>query len=132
MEFTTALALIGLISLLTIGFEIMYIYATRGFGFGFSANRAEIERSDFANRIQKVYRNQVESTAYIVPILIAGALAGLDGSGVELAAALIVIGRAAFAILYYTGISFVRVPAFALGSFPSLYLAYLLLTTSAM
>ncbi|MBL4726105.1 MAG: MAPEG family protein, partial [Rhizobiaceae bacterium] len=61
-------------------------------------------------RIQRAYQNQVESAAYVVPVLAAGALVGLEGSGAETAALLIILGRIAFALLYYTGIPFIRVP----------------------
>lgn len=47
----------------------------------------------------------------------------------ETAALLIVLGRAAFSILDYTGIPFVRVPAFVLGTFPTLYIVAMLLTS---
>lgn len=131
MSFEIALAWFGLLTLVLIGNEIMYTYATRGFGFGFSANRPVIDKTSLGLRIQRTYQNQVESAAYIVPVLVAAALTGLQGSGVETAALLIVLGRAAFAVLYYTGIPFVRVPAFVLGTFPTLYIFVMLLMSSA-
>ena len=114
-----ALAAFGLITFATIGFEILFTYATQGFGFGFSAQRPVIERSGFALRVERIYRNQVESAAYVVPALGVAALMDLT---VGLACLLIVIGRAGFVLTYYTGIPFIRVPFFALASFPSLYI----------
>jgi uncharacterized MAPEG superfamily protein len=130
MSFTTALALYGLLSLILIGNEIFYTYATQGFGFGFSANRKTVEKSPLGLRIQRTYQNHVESASYGVPILAAGALTGLQGGGAELAALLFVIGRAAFAVLYYTGIPFIRVPAFGLSTLSSLYIVYAVLTAT--
>lgn len=62
----------------------------------------------------------------------AGAITGLEGPHVALATLLIVVGRAVFALLYYTGIPFIRIPAFMLGSFGSAYLAVLLVLTGAL
>lgn len=130
MSLVTALAVFTLITLMMVGIEIMYTYATQGFGFGFSANRGTPGYGPFAIRIKRAYQNQVESAAYIVPVLAGGAIAGLQGGGVETAALLIIIGRAAFAVLYYSGVPFIRVPAFVLGTVPAFYLAYLLLSTA--
>jgi len=125
MSITLALAYYGLLSLLLVGTTIMYTYATQGFAYGFSSNRVAPELSPFAIRLNRVWLNQVESSAYILPALLAAQFAGLSGGGVELAALLIVIGRAAFAALYLSGISFIRVPAFVLGTVSSLYLGVL-------
>lgn len=130
MSFTTALALYGLLSLILVGNEIFYTYATQGFGFGFSANRNTVEKSPLGLRIQRTYQNHVESASYGVPVLAAGALAGLQGSGAELAALLFIIGRAAFAVLYYTGIPFIRVPAFGLSTLSTLYIVYAVLSAT--
>lgn len=127
MTFIQALVAFGLITLLLVGFEIFYTYATQGFLFGFSSNRPTGTLSPFGLRIKRTLQNHIESAAYCVPILVASALTNLTGSGVEIAALLIVIGRAAFALLYYSGISFIRVPAFVLSTFSSLYLGILLL-----
>ena len=124
MSLITALILFGLLTLVLVGVEIMYTYATQGFGYGFSANRGESKRSALGLRIQRTYQNQVESTAYAVPILAAAAVSGLQGDGVELAALLLVVGRAAFALLYYSGVPFIRVPAFLLGTLSTLFIAY--------
>lgn len=130
MTFTTALALYGLLSLILIGNEIFYTYATQGFGFGFSANRKVVEKSPLGLRIQRTYQNHVESASYGVPVLAAGALTGLQGSGPELAALLFIVGRAAFAVLYYTGIPFVRVPAFGMSTLSTLYIVYAVFTNA--
>lgn len=122
MTVLMALAAFALITLVMLGIEITTTYATRGFGFGFSANRAQVEKSGLPLRISRAYQNQVESAAYIVPALGFAALAGLETAGVHLAALLIIIGRVGFGALYYTGIPFIRVPAFVLGTLGSLYI----------
>ena len=130
MPFTTALVLFALITLVMLGIEIMTTYATQGFGFGFSSNRnANVESSPLALRIKRAYQNQVESAAYGVPVLAAAAITGLESGSAAMAAYLFVIGRAAFAVLYYSGVSFIRVPAFVLGTLSTLYIAFVLLST---
>lgn len=129
MSFITALVLFSLLTVIMLGFEILYTYATQGFGYGFSANREAIARSPLALRIQRAYQNQVESAAYIVPVLAAAALTGLEGAGAQMAALILIIGRTAFAVLYYSGIPFIRVPAFVMGTFSVLYIAYALLAS---
>ena len=129
MAFTTALFAFGVITLMMLGLEISTTYATQGFGFGFSSNRAKIERPALAQRIARAYQNQIESAAYGVPILAAAAISNLQFGGAEMAAMLFVIGRAAFAILYYSGISFIRVPAFVMGTLSIFYIAYGLLVS---
>lgn len=128
MSFLSALALFGLLTTALVGFEIMYTYATQGFGFGFSSNRPQVEISKFGLRMKRTLQNHIESAAYIVPTLAAAHLAGLHGNGVELSALLMVLGRAAYVPLYYSGLPFVRVPAFVLGTLPSMYLAVLVLS----
>lgn len=123
-----ALVWLGLITLLTIGFEIMLTYATLGFGYGFAAKRPPVEKSQFAQQVEKTYRNQVESVTYLAPALIAAALLGVNSGGVQIAALLIVLGRAGFVLSYYTGISFVRVPFFGAASVSALYIYYVVLT----
>jgi len=124
MTFITALVLFALLTLILLGNEIFYTYATQGFGYGFSANRGPVERSPLALRIQRAYQNQIEAAAYGVPVLAAAAVTGLEGSGPQIAALTFIIGRTAFAVLYYTGITFVRVPAFLMGTLSILYIAY--------
>jgi len=132
MSLITALALFGLLTLVLVGLEIMFTYATQGFAFGFSANRGVVERSPLGLRMQRTYQNHVESAAYGVPVLAAGAFAGLQGTGVEIAALLFVVGRTAFAVLYLTGIPIIRVPAFVAGTLSTLYIAYALFTSGTI
>jgi uncharacterized MAPEG superfamily protein len=122
MSFTTAIALFGLITLMLISTEIMYTYATQGFGFGFSSNRPQPVLSAFGLRLKRTLQNQIESSAYVVPALAAAQFTGLQGHGAAVAALLIVVGRAAFALLYLTGVPFIRVPAFVAATFSSLFL----------
>lgn len=131
MSLEIALVCFGLITFATIGFEILYTYATLGFGFGFSSLRPVVEKTGFALRVERVYRNQVESTAYIVPALAAAALLGVQSPAAMTTALVIVLGRLGFVLTYYTGIPFLRVPFFVMGSFGSLYLMYLILTQGA-
>lgn len=79
----TALAAFALTSIAMIGFEIMYTYATQGFGFGFSANRPNVALSPFAIRVKRALQNQTESAMYIVPLVVAVHLLGLTGQGVR-------------------------------------------------
>ena len=130
MTFVTALIAFSIITLLAVGLEIMFTYATQGFGYGFSSNRPVVEKSPLGLRIQRAYQNQVESAAYIIPLLVAGHLTGLAGSLVELVTLIIIVGRAAFVLLYYSGVPFLRIFGFVGGSMGSMALAYLLLTMS--
>jgi uncharacterized MAPEG superfamily protein len=130
MAYTTALVLLGLLTLVMLSIEIMTTYATQGFAFGFSSNRStNIERPPMALRIQRAYQNQVESATYGVPVLAAAAITDLESSSAEMAALLLVVGRAAYAVLYYSGVSFIRVPAFVMGTLSTLYIAYVLLSS---
>jgi len=125
MTYITALTLYSLLTLIMLTIEIMMTYAAQGFSYGFSSNRSTTtEHSPIALRIQRAYRNQVESVAYGVPILAAAALSGLESSSAETAALLFVVGRAAYAVLYYSGVTFIRVPAFMLSTLSTLYIAY--------
>ena len=132
MTFITALVLFALLTLIMLGHEIFYTYATQGFGFGFSSNRKTVERSPLALRIQRAYQNQVEAAAYGVPVLAAAAITGLEGSGAQTAALIFVIGRVAFAVLYYSGVPFIRVPAFLMGTLSTLYIAYAIFATGLL
>ena len=129
MEFTTALFAFGVITLMMLGLEITTTYATQGFGFGFSSNRKIVERPALALRIARAYQNQIEAAAYGVPILAAAAITDLQFGGAQTAALLFVVGRAAFAVLYYSGISFIRVPAFVMGTLSAFYIAFGLFVT---
>lgn len=129
MALETALIWFGVITFVVIAVEIMYTYATQGFGFGFSSNRpTDVQKSALGLRIERVYRNQVEASAYVVPILGGAALMGLASPGVQTAALLVVLGRAAFCVLYYTGIPFIRVLAFVTVSMSLLFILYTIAT----
>lgn len=132
MTFTFALVSFGLITMAAITFEILYTYATQGFGFGFSSNRPDVEKSNLGLRIERAYKNQIESAAYIIPILVVAALTDLAGPYVGLATMLIVIGRASFIVLYYSGIPFIRILGFVMASFSTLYLGILLIMSNAI
>ncbi|WP_299621727.1 MAPEG family protein [uncultured Tateyamaria sp.] len=123
MTFEIALIGFALVTMTALTIEIVYAYVTQGFSYGFSSNRPVIERSALGLRLQRAYQNQIESAAYIVPVLSGAALLGVTGEGPALAAAIIVFGRAAFVLLYYTGIPFIRILGFSCGSLGSLYLS---------
>lgn len=127
MEPITALIAFALITMSAIMVEILYTYATQGIGFGFSSNRPAVDKTALGLRIQRAYQNQVEAGAYIVPILMAAAMLGLTSPTAQITAAVIVAGRAAFVLLYYTGIPFIRILGFMGGSFGSLFMAFLVL-----
>ena len=131
MDTTTALIVFAGITLFAMATEIMYTYATRGLAFGFSSNRAVVEKTGLARRIERAYLNQTESAAYIVPALAAASLLDVQTAGIGIAAALIVFGRAGFIATYYTGVSFIRVPFFVCGSFGSLYVVFSVLMHTA-
>lgn len=133
MSFSTALVLFGLITLVMLAIELTFTYATQGFGYGFSSNRsAKTERSPLGLRIQRAYQNQIESAAYGVPVLAAAAFTGLQSGGAETAALLFIVGRAAFAPLFYSGVPFIRVPAFGLGTLATVYIAYELIRSGLL
>jgi len=67
-----------------------------------------------------------------LPVLAAATVTGLENGNAETAALLFVVGRAAYAVLYYSGVSFIRVPAFALGTLSTLYIAYVLLSSGVV
>lgn len=127
-----ALIVFALITMTAIGIEIIYTYATQGIGFGFSSNRPTVEKTPLGLRIQRAYQNQAEAASYIVPVLAAAAFLGLDGPAAQTTAAVIVAGRAAFILLYYTGIPFIRILGFMGGSFGSLYMAILVIQAVAI
>ena len=130
MSYETALVWFAIITVFTLMLEIWTTYITKGFGFGFSSNRnPQAESSGFPLRIKRTYQNQIESAAYIVPVLAAASVTGLEHSGAELAALLLVVGRALYIPLYYSGVSFIRVPAFGLAMLSALYIGYILLTS---
>ncbi|WP_298434726.1 MAPEG family protein [uncultured Jannaschia sp.] len=128
MTATTALILYALISMTALTVEIVYAYASQGFGYGFSSNRPAITRTPFGLRLERAWRNQVESAAYVLPVLAAAAASGATGPGVSTALAVVVAGRAWFVLLYYTGLPFARILGFSAASLGSLYLAVTMLT----
>ena len=123
MSFELALIGFAFVTMTALTIEIAYAYISQGFGYGFSSNRPMVERGALGLRIQRAYQNQVESAAYIVPVLAGATFLGVTGEGPALAAAAIIFGRAAFVLLYYTGIPFIRILGFTCGSLGSLYLA---------
>lgn len=130
MVFSNVLILFGLLTIVMLFIEIQFTYFTQGFGYGFSSNRStETEYSPLARRIKNAYQNQIEAAAYSVPILAAAAFSGLQSGSAETAAYVFVLGRAAFAVLYYTGIPFARVPAFAAAALSIAYIGYVLLSS---
>lgn len=126
MDYTTALVSIGIITFVMLVIEVNYTYATQGTAFGWSNNRPEVSLSPLAQRIKNAYSNQVESTAYTVPVLAAAALTGLDHSGAEFAAMTLVIGRAIYGPLYYAGIPYARLVGFGMGTISTGYLIVIL------
>ena len=130
MEFTTALYAVGLITFVMLLVEVNFTYGTQGFSYGWSSNRpANAEFTPLAQRISSAYRNQVESTAYSVPILGAAALTGLESSGAQTAALIYVIGRAIYGPLYYIGRYNLRLVGFGLGSLSMIYILFALGTS---
>lgn len=126
MEFTTALLSLGVISFVMLAVEVNFTYATQGLSFGWSANRPEVTLSPLAQRIKNAYGNQVESISYTVPVLAAAALMGLEHSGAQTAALILVLGRAIYGPLYYTGIPYARLLGFGMGSLSTLYIAVII------
>ena len=128
MSYTSALVYFGLLTLVMLFVEIMFTYATQGFGYGFSSNRdPETKFSKLGLRIKRAYQNQIESSAYIIPVLAAAIVLGLESNGGEIAALLLVLGRVIFALLYYSGIPFARVFGFGMSTFSTLFIVYMLL-----
>lgn len=126
-----ALVYFGVLTIVLLMVEVMYTYSYFGKSFGWSSNRpTDASRSALGVRIQRTFQNHVESAAYGVPILAAAAFMGVANPGVQLAALLFVIGRAAFAPLYYTGIPFIRLPAWGMGWISIAYIAYALITSA--
>lgn len=127
MNFELALFSYGIMTMATVGVEIMFTYATQGFGYGFAARRPETTFSPFAQQLKKAYNNQVETAAYAVPILIAAALIQLQSETAQIAAAVFIVARAFYIVLYLTGVSFLRVPPFLIAQTALLYIAYVLM-----
>lgn len=133
MTMTAALIGLALLTMVLLATLIFHTYATQGFGYGFSSNRAQkTEISAFGKRIANTYNNQVETSAFLVPILVVAALLNIQTDGAQFAAMLILIGRAAFAVLYYTGLPFARVPAFGIANVSALYIVYEIISSGAL
>ncbi len=81
MTLIAALIWFAVITIALIAFEITFTYGTRGFGYGFSSNRAKVDLSAFEGRMKRTLQNHAESAAHIVPVLAAGALLGVTGRG---------------------------------------------------
>ena len=128
MDYTAALLSLGLISILMLVVEVNFTYATQGTKFGWSNNRPDVEYSALAMRIKNAYGNQVESISYTAPVLAAAALSGLDHSGAEIAALVMVVGRAIYGPLYYAGIPYARLVGFGMGTVSTLYIIAILLS----
>lgn len=127
MEFITALYTIGLLTFVLLLIEINYTYATQGVAYGWSSNRGtEATFSPLALRIKSAYNNQVESTAYAVPIFAVAAFTGLEGGGVEIATLIYVIGRVIYAPLYYLGTANLRLVGFGMGMLSMMYILFVL------
>ncbi len=100
---------------------------------GFLQNRNPAgEDFAFAVRITRALSNTTEAATYAVPVLAVAAISGLRSESAKLAALLFVMGRAAYTLLYYSGISFIRVPDFALGTVSIFYIAYVLLVSGLL
>lgn len=130
MTFTVALLSFAILTMILLANQIFFTYATQGFGYGWSSNRKnEVSFSPLAKRISNAYDNQVASAAYIVPVLAVAAIVGLQDPAAQTAALLVVIGRAAFSVLYYTGIPFVRLLGFLLANLSTLFILYSIFTS---
>ena len=127
MDFTTAILCIGLISIIMLVVEVNFTYAAQGTAYGWSANRPTVEISPLGQRIKNAYANQVESISYTLPALAAAAITDLQHAGAHTAALIIVLGRAIFGPLYYSGIPYGRLVGFGMGTIGSIYLYIVLL-----
>lgn len=125
IEPMTALFVFAAVTLFALGVEIMYTYATQGVGFGFSSNRPDVELTPLGKRIARAYANQVESAAYIVPVLVAVIALEIEQRLIGYAAFAIAAGRVWFVLFYYTGLPFVRLLGFLGGSMGSLVILIL-------
>lgn len=129
MDYTTAILALGVISTLMLFIEVNFTYAAQGMTFGWSNNRPEVDYSPLAQRIKNAYGNQVESMAYTLPVLVAAALSGLEHSGAETAALLMVLGRAIYGPLYISGLPYARLVGFGMATLSTLYIIVILIQT---
>ena len=77
-------------------------------------------------RIKNAYSNQVESISYTLPALAGGAIMDIDHAGAHTAALIIVLGRAIFGPLYYSGVPYGHLVGFGMGTVGSIYLYIIL------
>lgn len=133
MSYLDVLVAYALLTVFLLQMDIFYTYAHYGFAFGFSSNRNPSKpRGRFGLRIQRTLQNQIESSAYAVPVLVAAALTGLQSPLAQAAAGVFLASRLAFAALYYLGVPFVRALAFAAGVASILVIAYALFAAGAV
>ena len=78
------------------------------------------------DRFKNAYSNQVESISYTLPALAGGAIMDIDHAGAHTAALIIVLGRAIFGPLYYSGVPYGRLVGFGMGTVRSIYLYIIL------
>ena len=124
MTFALAIAAFAALTFILLNIEVIYTYRTQGTHYGWSSNRDPNRTlSALGKRIKNTYSNQVESAAYIVPLLVAAALVIPDHAGAQTAAWLIVIGRLIYSALYYTGIHGARLVGFGLANVSFIYIA---------
>lgn len=128
MSALTGLFAFAALSIVLVSFSVLYTYASLGFGYGFSANRPEVAKSAFYQRLNRTYMNHVENAALAVPLLAGIALLGLDSPEIRTGVLLLILARIGFAVGYLSGIPYARLPFFAVGSLTSLYLLYLSMT----
>jgi uncharacterized MAPEG superfamily protein len=128
MSAVTGLFVFAAMSFALVSFSVLYTYASQGFGYGFSANRPQVEKSAFYRRVDRTYMNHVENAALVVPLLAAIALLGLDSPEIRTGVLVLILARIGFALGYLSGIPYARLPFFMAGSLTSLYLLYVAMT----
>ncbi|MCP4448996.1 MAG: MAPEG family protein [Myxococcales bacterium] len=130
MSFSLALVIFALNTIILLLVEVGYTYSHFGTQFGWSSNRpTDAKRDALGVRIRRAFQNHIEAAAYAVPVLGVAAITGHQHGGAEIAALLFVVGRAAFGPLYYTGVPFIRLPAWGMGWISIAYIAITLLTS---
>jgi uncharacterized MAPEG superfamily protein len=127
MSAITGLFVFAAMSFVLVSFAVLYTYASLGFGYGFSANRPQVEKSAFYRRVDRSYMNHVENAALVVPLLGVIALLGLDSPEIRTGVLVLICARIGFVIGYMSGIPYARLPFFMAGSLTSLYLLYLVM-----
>ena len=128
MRFEIALVAFGFLTLMYLFVDLAYTYRFFGLAYGWSSNRTSNKvLPPIGQRIKNTFQNQVESATYIVPVFAAAAITGLEHQGAELAAVIVIGARALFGPLYYTGLPFARVPAWAVGWVATAYISVIVL-----